>query len=358
MISFSKRGQVDVTFNWIYVLIAGAVILLFFVGIVAKQKSSSEQKISLDVLSIMESIFTSASVSDKSRHVIDAAGLADYTFYFSCQDGVGEYGIKDSSAHIEDSLHPLFSPAQLSTSTFLTYSLPYALPFKVTDFLFVSSINTKYVVLGNSPFATDFLAQTKEFNVVDSLNNLNIGENYQIRIVDSDGSYLRDGLEVESNLANSPRLSAVQFESSASDTRLFYYGVVDGKWKKLNRESLPLVSIDSERNAAKFAAVFAQDQEQYWCNMQKALKRLLLVRQIYAARADKLKEHYEAQDALIASECLLYLSESTPNIEDSLLSESLIKNCLEEKDCLGLLQKADELRRVNEQMNVNCIALY
>ena len=58
-----KKGQIQVTFNWIYITIAGAVILLFFFGIVVKQKAASEEKLSIEVVRILESILTGAGVS-------------------------------------------------------------------------------------------------------------------------------------------------------------------------------------------------------------------------------------------------------------------------------------------------------
>src|SRR3989338_3659037 len=88
-----KQAQIEVTFNWIYILIAGTVILLFFIGIAMKQKLSSEQQLSGDIVRTLQSIFTAASVSEKTKNTIDISGLQDYTFYFRCQEGTSEYGI-------------------------------------------------------------------------------------------------------------------------------------------------------------------------------------------------------------------------------------------------------------------------
>src|SRR3989338_857556 len=79
-----KKAQMDVGFNWIYIMIAGVVILLFFTGIIVKQKTASQQQLSTDVVRIMESIFTAAGVSEKTKNSIDIIGLADYTLTFNC----------------------------------------------------------------------------------------------------------------------------------------------------------------------------------------------------------------------------------------------------------------------------------
>src|SRR3989344_8568467 len=123
-----KRGQLELTFNWVYILIAGTVILLFFVALVARQKQVSEERLSGDVVEVMSSILAGAGVSEKTKNFIDASGLADYTLYFQCLDGVGEFGIKDRPARIQNSIDPIFAPREVQSSRIVTWSLPYTMP--------------------------------------------------------------------------------------------------------------------------------------------------------------------------------------------------------------------------------------
>ena len=69
--SNGKKAQIQFTFNWIYILIAGMVILIFFVSIVAKQKTSSEEHLNAEVVRVMESIFTASGVSEKTKNFIE-----------------------------------------------------------------------------------------------------------------------------------------------------------------------------------------------------------------------------------------------------------------------------------------------
>ena len=80
----NKSGQVQLTFSWIYIMLAGAIILLFFVGLVFKQQAAAEESLAFDVVQIMDSIFTGAQVSEKTKNFIDVSGLADYTLSFNC----------------------------------------------------------------------------------------------------------------------------------------------------------------------------------------------------------------------------------------------------------------------------------
>lgn len=361
-----NKGQIQITFNWIYIMIAGAVILLFFIGIVVKQKAASEEKLAIDVVNIMESIFTSAGVSEKTKNVIDTSGLTDYTFFFDCQEGVGEYGIKDNPAQSQNAVDPVFAPKELQSTKFITWSLPYELPFKVMDLLFITTINTKYVVLGNTAFAQEFLLATEDdFNVVETADGLEPGRNFQIRIVDTDGSFVQDGQPVPVSLQrmDNDKVTAVQFESEQVNTNVFYYRKNDeGNWKILNRaDPVPIVSLGGERDAARFAAVFASDHTTYWCNMQKVLTRLGLITQVYSGKLESLKTRYgERQESghRIGS-CLGHISGFDDDIEDPLrLMSSSVSVCKESKQCVELVSSADEITRVNERMGVDCIALY
>src|SRR3989338_5971125 len=232
--SVHKSGQVEITFNWIYVLIAGVVILLFFIGIVFKQKAASEEKLAGDVVRILESIFTAGTVSEKTKNFIDTSGLVDYTLYFQCLDGVGEFGIVDNPARIENTITPVFGPDELQTSQLIIWSLPYYLPYKVSDFLFITSLNTKYIILGDgNGFADEFLDATEGFTrekvTYTNLNNINPGNLYHIRIIDLDG-VLTAGSPIPANLLSGNKLTVVSF---LGNTVNYYQKNTNNQWEWL-----------------------------------------------------------------------------------------------------------------------------
>ena len=272
----NRRAQIQVTFNWVFILIAGAVILLFFIGIVVKQKDISEQRLNEDVVRVMGSIFTGAGVSEKTKHEIPTSGLADYTFYFNCEEGVSYYGIKGQPSRIEDEIMPMFSPREIKTTKMLTLSLPYKMPYKTADLLFVTSENTQYYLTGSGDgFWEEFTNSTEGFNVeyVPSVNlaDVNPGMNYQVRIIDLDGNKVLDGGSVPENLLryDDDKVTAVSFVAAQM---VDYFIKDDNLWKKTNINHVPIISLGGERDAAKYAAIFAADDKLYNCNMQKAFQ--------------------------------------------------------------------------------------
>ncbi|MBU0470169.1 MAG: hypothetical protein KKA62_01350 [Nanoarchaeota archaeon] len=365
-----KKGQIQLTFSWIYILIAGAVILLFFIGLVVKQAKVSEEKLSLDITRILESIFAGAGVSEKTKNFIDAPGLSDYTFFFNCEEGVSEFGIKDRPAISQNSIDPVFVQKEINTIKIITWSLPYRLPFKVMDFLMVTSGNTKYYLTGGEDrFVNEFLNSTEGFNreYISDLEEAKAGGEVAIRIIDSDGSQVPTG-NVPSSLASfeDSKVSAVVFSGT---NQVDFYQKEGNRWKKLNKGAVRIISLGGERDAAKYAAIFTENDQTYQCNMQKAFKRLSILAEVYGGneianfkpggKLGEMMDGYEAQPYQ-AGECLGYLEKYDKNVLDSLAAlKNKAEACqLEEASCLELLDAAQDIKQLNENLRLNCITLY
>lgn len=290
----NKKAQFELTFNWIYILIAGAVILLFFVGIVTKQKVASEEQLAVEVVRVMESILTGAAVSENTKNLnIDTSGLADYTLYFNCEEGLGEYGIKDKGARVEVPLEAIFSPREIKTTQLQTLSLPYKLPFKIMDMLIVTSANSKYFLLGEGRFAIEFLNATEGFNVekVSPSADFKPGSNFQVRIIDLMGNIIQQNANVPANLVGvaDDKVTAVSFGRVNGGEQATYFQKKDRKWERTGQ--VELISLGEERNAAKMSAIFAADADLYQCNFRKVLVRLRLLEQIYGQKLERIEDY-------------------------------------------------------------------
>ena len=66
----NKKGF-EIQFNWIFVLVAGTAIILFFTVVVIKQKNVSETSTKATILKSMEAVITGASVSTDTTNIID-----------------------------------------------------------------------------------------------------------------------------------------------------------------------------------------------------------------------------------------------------------------------------------------------
>lgn len=375
----SKKAQLEIGFNWIYIMIAGVVILLFFTGIIVRQKASSEQQLSVDVVRIMGSIFTAAGVSEKTKNSIDISGLADYTLTFYCEDGVGDYGLKDGY-QVQNAIEPVFAPVEIQGTRLNLWSLPYKFPFKVTDFLFITSENTKYFFLGQDVFIDEFLDQTAadekiRFKIntqrISTLEQLKPENNFQIRVVDF-SSTIREGLSVPVSVQQlgDDKVTAIVFTVAGN---VDYYQKQDIVWKKLNPVPVPIISLGGERDAAKYAAIFAGNDQVYLCNMQKAFRRLKLLNEIYGGKdigngdiGGKLQEmitYYEVDHPEFLQsrpDCVNTLHLYPENVANSLASlQNKAAACLYlPSRCIDLISSAAELKELNENLRTDCLTLY
>lgn len=363
----TRKGQIEIGFNWIYVLIAGAVILLFFIGVVVKQKTVSEEELGAELVRVLESIFTGAGVAEKTKNVIDTSGLADYTLYFDCRNEQGEYGILGSSARAQIPIEPVFSPRQLKTTQLITWSLPYRLPFKVIDFLIVSSVNTKYYLLGSGTFAYEFLNATQGFSVepIASVDDIRGPFEFQVRLIDLTGAAVTPNAQVPRPLEEmkDEAVTAVAFTGA---NLIDYYQKRGGTWMKQNARPVQIISVAKERDAAKYAAIFAADEELYTCNMQKAFARLVHLQGLYQDKLEELITYYQEHPELsLSGRCLNYLKDDVGNMKESLDKHgSSIAACLAAgevySECLVLAESARAVRDANRQLaeEGDCVALY
>lgn len=374
-----NRGQLQITFHWIYVLIAGAIILLFFFSLILSQQQQSEEFLQQDITRLMGSLFTVASLSEKTKTNVDT-NLDQYTLSFTCRDGVSEYGLRGRSQPIQDPISPLFSPRELQTPQLSLWSLPYKLPYKVIDFLFVTSPNTKYVFLGFDHFVDEFLEETKpdpqtrfritalQLTSTAELATLDSGKNFQVRIVVMPGmaTAIAEGKPIPEKLQgmDDERVTAVVFQS---ENIVQYFQKEGNSWRKKGGP-VTIVSLAGERDAATYAAVFAHDGQVYQCTLQKAFQRLQYLNEVLAGediivgqpggKLKQIKEYYAAHpDLTLTSTCQANLE----LLQDALQSQqNLAGACLKQPAaCAELTGSARQIQQANEELiKSDCIPLY
>lgn len=362
-----KKGQIQVTFHWAYVLIAGAIILLFFVGLVVKQKDVSEQQLSQDVVRLMESIFTASEVSEKTKNFIDTSGLSQYTFYFECEEGVGRFGVQGGSVRTENTITPIFTPQELRSSQLITWSLPYNLPFKIVDLLFITSRNTKYVLLGDFDFATAFIDSTEGFNTQylasSDINEIKVGDNFQIRIIDKGAGVISQGAPIPAELRKLDHGKLTAVVLTGATATYYQASATKQQWVRQSGPVQVVSSYGSARDSAEYAAIFAHDAAQYTCNMGKAFKRLQYLVELYDAKRIDLETYYQ-RNLDVGAQCFALIQD--PELTNTLAkafanhaSSSSVCDGSVYNNCIGLEQSSPRLAIMNDNLRKEgCVSLY
>ena len=104
-----SKKAVELQFHWMFVLIAGALILTFFITIAQRQYTFSQQKAALQTLNSFETTFTTALQSPNTANPIEINTEMNFRCEKSCDCA---YSIGDQSKRFDDKI--IFAPDKLA----------------------------------------------------------------------------------------------------------------------------------------------------------------------------------------------------------------------------------------------------
>lgn len=344
-----KRGQLDLPFHWIYILLAGVVIMLFFIGVVVKQKASSEKEISFTILTKLQGIFAGAALSDHTLNVVDIPHTR--ISFFCSEDGSASYQVGDQGFSSELPSQPFFTSSLIDGSTLVLWTLDFSLPFYVTNFLFLNSPSQSIIVIydDTSPELKDQIERD-----VPSQFHLSFVPFPQFIASFSPSTprvklvFLTDPppvLPASVQQISDNSVHAVKLTQTAAS---FYRK----QGARLEYEAaVPLVRSFSEKDAAFYGALFSDDSTFYRCMMGKAFRRLSILSDIYQQRTERIIASYPPVDL-----CAL---QSDPHLFAALRERSLSCTPLFQDSCAGITSVGQTISEQNDHMQrSNCPALY
>ncbi len=280
-----KRGVVEVQFNWIFVMIAGGLILFFFTTIISGQKATSEKKLHTDLVNQFELIFAGQGVATGTKNQID---LPSVPLQFGCSD----YAIGEQAKTLGNAV--VFSPMVIESKKMLTSTLAWQMPFKVGNFVYLTAPNMKYYFVGFSnpdvqKAITDAMPLGEDYyQFVDSeqdYQNLQYERNPFVKFV---FNYERPDRLPESFLSvGDEQVRAVLLEGYVvgpydftGSLRLKFFKKNGIVWEEdtegIQENSFPVLKFETF-----LGAVFAGNAELFQCNMRRALLRLKYVANVY-----------------------------------------------------------------------------
>ncbi len=301
-----KRGAIEVQFNWIFILIIGAIILLFFFGIVKTQKKTSETKISATVRRDIKTILTGAGVSTGTSSLVE---IPKTKIEYDCEG----YSIEKTAP-----IKPLvsFSPDYMYDIKLMLWALDWNIGYRVTNFLYITSPNIRYVLVFkdneqkrfvdiiNETLPSRFIEEKKEKKtlmnkekaiLIDNKlkdlqdNDFEDKNNYKVKFVFFNQDPIIDISELKGMQDYDVTAVEIIPDSSCSNN-LDCFGEVKFYVKNNNNFDLEGTSYYIKLPSL-IGAIFA-DLETYNCNMENSFKRLKLVTEIYLNKTLVLKKYY------------------------------------------------------------------
>lgn len=276
-LAIGKKG-IEMQFFWIFVLIAGGLILAFFLSLALQQKAAGEQKIMLDLSRDVEAVFTSALQTPGTVQNITmpstGVGLT-CTQACDCNFLIGQTnrGFKDKI---------IFGPKQLKDFDMLFWTYEWKVPYRVEGLLLVTNPNIHYIfVYDNTPESTkleqellDKLPSDMIKDFTTDMPTLSPAPYPHTRIV-----YLRT--DVQTSLSHFQNIDTDALYIDDSHGTLTYYT------KPPNIATFITSGTGNIRKddfGATLAAIYADDANMYKCGMTKAYKKLNTITQLIITR--------------------------------------------------------------------------
>lgn len=267
-------------FQWIFVLVAGAILLGFLINFGLKQSRQAESSSSTEVSKALETIVRSI---ERSSDTFKRITIPPTTLRFSCDDTGSNYRVQGSSATTNLQYNIIFSPTFLSGNEILTWTRDWNVPFKIASFLYLTNKKVQYVFVMDKENQTSFLLndfpKNFTYTVIDpndpnspplssfQYNNYN---QYRFIYINQDPSAnlppppeSKDNVSIISTVSPAP--PAFPVSPDQSESVYFYPYTPSGLGTP--QESFYL------RRETLYAALFSQDLNTYLCNMQKARER-------------------------------------------------------------------------------------
>lgn len=289
------KGQVEVQFNWIFILIAGAIILGFFVSIAVKQQGVSEQKVSTQFFTQFEAVVTSSSVT---QGIAQSFPVPKMDLRYDCTSACDCAAYAGTRINPQSSLFRLndriiFSPNRLQGTDLVTLSKEWEFPFRVTNFFYMTSAEAKYLIeqstQGESLFdelpppVIEVGQQPRKgldkdfFTAEDIENNVQlpgITGNYKVKFVFTESTPTIVPSEIQ-DLDNSD-VTAIKIDAN---TVTFYEKNDGGLFEEKSSSYL-------FGDATVIGAIFAEDSNAYNCMMERAFISLNFVARTYREKQE------------------------------------------------------------------------
>lgn len=269
-----NKKAFEMQFNWIFVLVAGAAILLFFTVVVVKQRSVSETSTKTTVLKSIEAIITGASISTDTINIIN---IPSSDIEISCN----RVSLGSLSRQYQSLI--LFAPSLVKGNRLITQTLAFSTPYRATNLLYITSPQLRYIIIGNTNLANEINKSLpsdlkKEFyQSVPQIKNLN---NYKVRFI-----VFGDMVDFPKALEKMPDYDATAVRINGDNEK----GIIEF-YQKDGTSWLSKGSSFYIGKSSLIGVVYADTLDMYNCNMLNTFSRLNLVTKIYVEKTKKIMQ--------------------------------------------------------------------
>ncbi len=279
----NKTGALEIQINWIFVLIAGAIILIAVFGFLSHQKKATQLKIADTLIKDIEALATGTSALKESSQQITLPKtdiIIKCTDDCSCTINTGQI-----SKDFRDK--QIFAPQTLTGLRAVFWTKAWEIPFRATNFLYITDKSAKYYFV--------YIDESESLSLKQKIEQLiPAGITFEFVGPQGIGALKNAGFDQTKFIFLNTPIQSVD-KSFGKNTK--FIALTDSLitfWEGGEAKSTGYIT-----DAEFFGAIFADGFQLYSCNIEKAKKRLKFIINIYEERAKKLNELFTASQEVV-----------------------------------------------------------
>lgn len=301
-----KRGAIEVQFNWIFIIIAGAIFLVFFFAVVKSMQGSSDTKLNTEIAAHLDTVLKNAAqASSTGSEAFRMIAFPAVTLQFTCEEDFSSMRIGGQGIEMPLDTQIIFSEQQLQGDTLYAWTQNFEIPYRIQSFLYLTSSDALYVFIEDDGLIEEMYRgmpaniSTMLVEEDELMNHLETYKSYDY--VTFIGYTVDYGIFQPSGLLHAKALNLEQHDVRGYHGDIAFY-------KYTGDSFLPEGgSVVSEGRAAFltkqlfYGAIFSGSREMYMCNANKALARAERITEIMLDRTDELEDWASEEEPVCSS---------------------------------------------------------
>ncbi len=311
-----KKAQSGLQFNWIFVLIAGAMIIAMFVMIINKQQQKhtieESYKLSRKINTLLTSIET-------SQTTVQEFNIPEANLIFICDDATSEYFIQEAGP-ISTKTKPLFTQESLKGQRIIAWTQKYVQPILYGTTMYLSNKKTLYA----------FITEQKQGGLIRYLYDKMPTEYSKALIIKKPGTNIERELlkGYEKYVIISEAGTELTGLTGKNKIKITIEGTKDQGKATINGEETSYAG-----EPMLWGIIFSENKESYDCNKKKIYEKIITVSKIIEKRNERLTQE-------------LGLSPCTGIISEGKRINKEIREAAEQENDEQLYNKQQELKEL------------
>src|SRR3989338_4189306 len=283
----NKKGEGE-QFNWIFVIVAGSIILGFFIMFTFKYVELQEKRQDVDTVRF----FGGKVIAASSRSQVGSGGAAidsneqeglrfGYNVNLGYRCSVNESAIiinKGDNAWYKLKDEVVFMDSSMKVNSLDLWILPWNYPFFVTNFIYLGDPKTTFYLVwdGSTKEFVENLDVTSAFKIEKiSRNQLSLKQNSKVVFFSESKPSKQDILALKKNITDVGFVYVSIARREAS-----FYDLKQGSWSDRVK-----FYISKDNYGQIFGTIFSDSAENFECNVKKSLDRAKVIAEVYSRRA-------------------------------------------------------------------------